>query len=341
MSLVDDLARIFTLQSRKPYLRTRESSTVEFKESFHRAGLVEYAKDFAAFANNAGGYIIFGIQNRPHNPVGLRNERFDNTEEAEITGIVNEYFAPAIEWSKHTHIWNGKSFGIIYVHQSRDKPTIAIKDGGRNQEIKSGEIYYRYTARTEKIRYAELKQIIDEKIRNERNAWYRLFERIAKIGPENVAVLNTIGGKIEGGDRTILIDDELVPTLKFIREGEFDEKKGAITLRLIGDVQPVSVVGVKEKVLPYDPYILRPREVAEQVAKAINNQFRPWPEHCKCWRYYGVRGTYDEGKAKCNPKYCDYKEALDYFMYTQDWVDFLIKELSDSKKYNEIIKNIV
>jgi hypothetical protein len=337
MALESDLAKIFTLQPGRTYLKTRESSTVEFKESFNRAGLVEYAKEFASFANNVGGYTIFGIQNRPHNPVGLRNEQFDNIDEAEITGIVNEYFAPALEWSKHTYIWNGKSFGVIYVHQSRDKPTIAIKDGGRNQEIRSGEIYYRYAARTEKIRYAELKQIIDEKVQRERNAWYKLLERIAKIGPENVAILDTVGGKIESRDRTVLIDRELLPELKFIKEGEFDEKKGVITLRLIGDVQPTSVVGIKEKPFPYDLYVLKATDVAEQVAKGINNKFRPWPEHFKCWNHYKIRGTYAEGKAKCNPKYCDYKEAIKYFMYTQDWAEFLIKELSDLKKYNEIL----
>ncbi len=235
-----------------------------------------------------------------------------------------------------TYIWNKKRFGIIYVCESNNKPVVAIKGGG-GQEIKSGEIYFRYAGRTERIRYAEIKHIIDEKILNERRAWQNLFRRIAKIGPENAAILDTLGGKIESGDRAILIDDELVPTLKFIREGEFDEKKGAITLKLIGDVQPVSVVGVKGKVVHDDPYKLRPKDVAEQVAKAINNTFRAQPEHVKCWRYYSVRGTYDEGKAKCNPKYCDYKEALTYFMYTQEWVAFLIKELSDPNKYDEIM----
>ncbi len=181
MSVADDLTKIFTLQSGKTCLKTRESSTVEFKESFNRAGLVVYAKDFAAFANNASGYIIFGIKNHPRIPVGLQNEQFDNADNAEITGIINEHFAPAIEWSKYMHTWNGKPFGIIYINECRDKPVIAIKDGGRNQEIKSGEIYYRYAARTEKIRYAELKQIIDEKIQNERREWQSLLERIAKI----------------------------------------------------------------------------------------------------------------------------------------------------------------
>lgn len=287
MLSTNDLTNIFTLQTGKPDLRTRESSAVEFKQSFNFAGLAEYIKDFAAFANNSGGYIVFGVQNRPHIPTGLQNDQFENIDEERITEDVNQLFSPAIEWMKDIYVWNEKSFGIIYVHESRNKPVIAVKDGGREQEIKNGEIYYRYAARTEKIHYAELKQIIDEKIQNERREWQSLLERIAKIGPE------------------------------------------------IGDVQPVSVVGIKEKIVHDDPYKLRATHVAEQVAKAIDKRFRVNPEHVKSWKYYSVRGTYDEGKAKCNPKYCDYKESFGNYAYTQDWVDFLIKELSDPKKYNE------
>jgi predicted HTH transcriptional regulator len=41
-------------------LHHREGQELEFKEQFSFAGLAEYFKDFAAFANNRGGYLIFG-----------------------------------------------------------------------------------------------------------------------------------------------------------------------------------------------------------------------------------------------------------------------------------------
>ena len=300
-------------------------------------GLWRYIKDFAAFANNMGGYLIFGIQNQPHIPIGLTTNHFNDIDDEQITEICNEHFAPAIEWERYVYEWNGNIFGIIYIYESKYKPVIAIKDGGRSQEIKSGEIYYRYKGRTEKIRYAELKQTIDDRIERERKGWQDLFKRIAKIGPENAAILDTVEGKIEKGNKAILIDDELIPKLKFIKEGQFKEKIGVITLKLIGELQPVSVVRVKGEVLHDGPYILRPGGVAEQVAAAINKTFRT-KEHTLCWKHYKVRGTYEEGKVKCNLKYCDYKEALSYFMYTQEWVEFLIKELSDPEKYHEIIR---
>ncbi len=52
----------------------RESQTLEYKESFNFAGLAEYFRDFAAFANNKGGYLIFGIKDKPRRElIGLNN----------------------------------------------------------------------------------------------------------------------------------------------------------------------------------------------------------------------------------------------------------------------------
>ena len=39
----------------------RKSTTIEFKESYGHAGMAQYFKTIATFANNAGGYIIFGV----------------------------------------------------------------------------------------------------------------------------------------------------------------------------------------------------------------------------------------------------------------------------------------
>lgn len=50
----------------------RENSTLEFKEQFNFAGLADYLKDFAAFANNNGGYLIFGVKDKPRTLIGMR-----------------------------------------------------------------------------------------------------------------------------------------------------------------------------------------------------------------------------------------------------------------------------
>ena len=328
--------RLLTLQTGKLYLRARESRTLEFKENFQRAGLVETVKNLAAFANNEGGYLVYGVKNKPHEPIGMSNDQFDSLDDAEITQAVNKYFAPSIKWERVMHEWNGRRFGIMYSHPGADRPIIAIANGGHSQEIREGEIYYRYGARTTRIGYAELRALIDEKVTREREAWFRLLERIGRIGPENAAVLDTVEGRIESGDRTIVIDDALIPKIKFIREGQFQEREGALTMRLVGDVYPASILRAGREVVHADLYKLRATDVAEQVGVVIGRTFRVMPEHLRAWRHYGVRGTYEEGQGKCKPKYCEYKEALGIFMYTKEWVDFLIAELSDTDKYNTV-----
>ncbi len=48
-------------------LSNRESSQLEFKLSFDLRSGPEYARSMAAFANNEGGYLVFGVRNAPMN----------------------------------------------------------------------------------------------------------------------------------------------------------------------------------------------------------------------------------------------------------------------------------
>jgi hypothetical protein len=337
MPIINELNSIFLLKQGKNYLEKRESSTLEYKKSFSLDNMSEYGKDFASFANNSGGLIIFGVEDIPHIPVGLQNNKFINIDESRITEYLNDHFSPSIYWEKYIYKWNNCDFGIFYIYEANNKPIIATLDGGKNV-IKNGEIYYRYIGRSEKIKHAELEKIIEERIRYERDRWEKLFKKIGKIGLQNISVLNTLDGTIEDEKRTILIDDELIQKLKFIKEGEFNKKKGAATLRLIGDIAPLSITATKNKIIHDDPYVFKATDVAKKVESEINKTFRTTPEHANCWKYYKIRGSQKDGKASCNPEYCDYKESLERFMYTQKWVEYLITELSDLKKYKNVIE---
>ncbi len=60
MSIQEDTIREF-LRVNGKHLHHREGQELEFKEQFNLAGLAEYFRDFAAFANNRGGYLVFGV----------------------------------------------------------------------------------------------------------------------------------------------------------------------------------------------------------------------------------------------------------------------------------------
>jgi len=244
------------------YLFHRERSDLEFKEQFNYAGLAEYLRDFAAFANNQGGYLIFGIENSPRKPSGMSSnsiDMFERLDQEVISGSINELFSPSIDWERVEFEKFGVKFGVIYVYKSKVKPIIARKDEGRNQIIKNGEIYYRYAGRTQKIEFAELEQIIQNRLQATNNQWIDLMSKIGKVGPANAAILDTEKGVIEKNPSNVLVlDKELINKIKFIREGEFSEKTGATTLRLVGDVTPIDQVEVtrvmREKLTDQYPY---------------------------------------------------------------------------------------
>ena len=204
-------------------------------------------KSIAAFANNKGGYIIFGVKDFPRELVGLANNNFENTEEEKITAYLNDVFSPEISYNKFVIKIRNKSVGILKIQTSVNKPVVCRKNDG---ELKESDIYYRYNARSERIKYPELKFLLDGVRTDEKKNWMEHFERISKIGAANAAILDVINGEVSGKSGTLVIDKNLVPKIKFINEGTFSEA-GKPVLKLIGDVKPVSVItsGAGEKII--------------------------------------------------------------------------------------------
>lgn len=241
----DIYKRIFMLHDSIPNrIVSRESSWLEFKESFNWGSNNKYAKSMAAFANNCGGYIVFGIKDQPRELVGLNNNNFETIDESRISSYLNNAFAPEINFEKFTTEVNSKEVGIIYVRQEKSKPIVCIKN---DDELKEADIYYRYNARSEKIKYSELKKIFESIKEEVQKSWMEHFERISKIGPTNAAILDTLAGDITGRGGTIIIDKKLIPKLKFIKEGNFQESGGPV-LKLIGDAMPMAINTGREKV---------------------------------------------------------------------------------------------
>jgi len=218
-------------------LSSRESGRLEFKETFHFGSIDDYAKTMAAFANTAGGYLVFGVKDKPRVLIGLKNDTFDNLDPARLTQTLSSTLAPEIHWEQHIHEVQGKKLGIFYIYESRIKPVVALKT---TNEVQEGGIYYRYRGRSEKIKYSELRQLLDNEREKERELWTQTLRQMARIGIENVGVLDSATGEVSGGKGSFLIAQELLPQLQFIHSGTFVESEGQPVFKLIGDVVPVS-----------------------------------------------------------------------------------------------------
>lgn len=246
----DVLNRIFTISPKhSDRLISRESGWLEFKESFVFQSLGKYIRSAGAFANAKGGYVVYGVANSPHKLLGLKDDRFDRLDPEKLTAYLNEHFDPELEWDRHLHELDGKDYGILYFHESRNKPVICRKGADDGKSLKEGEIYYRYKGRTQTIRYAEMKQLIDERRQHEQLLWFKHLKEIARVGIHEAGVFDLRSGKVTGTGGHFFIDESLLSQVSFIREGEFNEKKGKPTLKIIGEARAVggSSVGIGTK----------------------------------------------------------------------------------------------
>lgn len=240
----DRLTNLFRTSSKDPLrIINREGTTIEFKESYSHAGMAQYFKTMAAFANNAGGYIIFGVGDKPRRLLGLKDKnlhQFEDLKVEEFTKNLLDYFSPEIRWDHCTFEYKEMSFGVIYTEPLTNKPCICKKVYdclNPKYALKEGDIYYRYGGRSERIRYEELAAIIDTARKHEEQLWLNFAQRAAKIGIENAGLLDLETGKITGNGGSIVLDESLLSKVSFIKEGEFVETKGKPTIRIIGDIE--------------------------------------------------------------------------------------------------------
>ena len=340
---IDEEYIIELLRVKGSYLYHRENQELEFKEQFNFAGLGEYFRDFAAFANNRGGYLIFGVQDSPRIPIGLSAPSLDQLNRLDpekISGYLLEIFSSDIRWEQAIIKHSEKYFGVFRIYEGSAKPIIAKKNEGRDQIIKNGEIYYRYGGRTQKILFAELENIIIKRVEQNNNQWLSLMSKIGKAGPQNAAILDTEKALIEKDDSRILVlDENLAEKLKFIKEGHFSEKEGAATLRLVGDVVPIDKVEVIKKI---KENLIRAYPLsAMQLAAAVQDKMPAVPRH-EIWH------VISDTDMKNNQDYSAYnfrnKSQEDKFnksghlpsatpcIYNHKAVEFIIKILQDQGK---------
>jgi len=240
----EDLNDIFKVSPTNPErVVSRESGILEFKEAFNWGGIAKYLKTSASFANAKGGYIVFGIADKPHRLCGLSGaslQMFDEFDPERLSRHFNEHFAPEIEWDIQRYELQGKKFGLLYIHEAKDKPVICTRDAGKDKELKEGDIYYRYRGRSERVKYPELRAMLEAKRENEQRLWMQHLANIARVGVHEVGIFDLHTGCVTGASGSFLIDESLLSQLSFIKEGEFSEVKGKPTLKLIGHVESLS-----------------------------------------------------------------------------------------------------
>ncbi len=333
MKITDEVIQELLRVKADGSLYHREAKDLEFKESFNLAGIGEYLKDFSAFANNQGGYLIFGVTNTPREGKGLHiksKEQFESIDEERISGFITEYFSPYIDWEIGSYSIENKFFGVIYIYKSTQKPVICKKD--HSDVLKNGCIYYRYAGRTQVIGFSELSSIIESRVKSNNDLWLEKVKAIGEAGPSNIGILNTQKGILEAGGGALLIDEDLISKIKFIKEGEFSEKKGAKTLKLVGQIKGIEKVEVEKIVkkrltdeYPFSYTRLR-SEVKKNLVEAKDSQIQRIIKDNDIksdttYSEYNFRNKDQQEEARRNGRIPQSVASL----YNQKAVDFIVK----------------
>jgi len=311
------------------YIKSRESAKLDFKQSFNWANAAEYTRTMVSFANNQGGYLIFGVKDKPRELLGLSGDSFEELTSEKISEYLRSCFSSTLDYEFETIELDGKKIGWIYTRSALAKPIICIKNSGK--ELKDGMIYYRNGARSEPIGSAELQQILAEQRQKETDRWMKLFENASKIGVENAAMLNLDNGVVSAPGGAIVIDEAILKDIKFIKEGEFNEKKGAPTLRIVGSVQAGTGRVIEKIVDPDIKYPLIAKEVGLQLG------FQPagsaGPNALALIKHYGLQTDEYMHIFNIGAGYKKYSQAVvDQLKQKADDGEFEIDKDSDSMK---------
>jgi len=229
-------------------LRAGETDAQECKTNFGLRHAQAWLRAIAALANNTGGYIFFGVgdkgatgsngENLSHAVVGMSNDEFQRVDPAALASRIKAVFDPTPRFRTAIAQFGGKDVGIIHVEQHESRPVIATKQEG--DKIGEGDIFFRYPGQSARIKYSDLRAMLDARDTAARAQILPMVERLLKLGPQRSMVADLESGTLGDGKTAIHIDEALIETLTFIKEGQFDEVKGAPTLRLVGEVRPAN-----------------------------------------------------------------------------------------------------
>ena len=226
-------------------LLTTESYDIEYKENLNID--FDLFKTMNGLANNRGGYIICGVKPNNRALFGLNESKIDfynsKIDSEEMRGRILGACQPNILYKHYLHNVGTAKFVVFYIPESKNKPHVFCKNEGG---LVQGDIYYRYNDSIKKIQFAELSSIIEEKRVKEQEKWMKFLGEIAKIGLDNILIIDAKNGKMilsDNCEKGIVLDEKILNQFKLIHEGHFDEISGDPTLKLIGNIELLGIGG--------------------------------------------------------------------------------------------------
>lgn len=241
------LSKLLTLKIDRSTRRVsnRESEHREFKLKFENNNIPKFARTMASFANRDGGVLFFGIKDRPRELVGVTDREIP--DDVVFTNFLKEYFQPEILFESKIITILGKQVHCLIIKPSVRKPVICKKPKSIRTEqnkpdkevLREGAIYYRYSASSDEIKYADLTIMLD----NEREVFFKsMVDNITllnKVGMDKAAIVNA--HELSGNNQaaSVFLTNDTAENLNWIDSGKFveDENEGGKAYYVVRKVE--------------------------------------------------------------------------------------------------------
>jgi hypothetical protein len=118
--------------------------------------------------------------------------------------------------------------------------------------------------------------------------------------------------------------------VQFVKVDEASEEE-------ISRLEKLNVL-IREKHIPIANLgLFKPGEVVQRVAESIPH-LMDLHAHTRAWRHYGVRPPIgDPHPERTRSEYCVYDQTHEDYVYTQAWIDKLIRDLGDPVEYERVV----
>lgn len=187
-------------------------------------------------ANNKGGLLIFGIENVTKELVSIKSG-LENPDNRYLSSTIRRGLDGTFEYFFFTGRFLTKIIGFLYVAEAVVKPVIIRTN---SSDLIRGEIHFRYSAQITSIEASDLQKIIDDEVKNKLTSIMTFMHRIAAIGPDKIALLNTESGEIEVDNKNntkLILNPESLKELNLIKEGKLVDSDGAPACTIKGQIE--------------------------------------------------------------------------------------------------------
>lgn len=293
--IIEDILKTKTQENGTIRVTSRERRGLEFKQTCDENTLKKCLKTIAAFANTAGGRIIFGVTDKNRHICGIEVREFP--DEAQIDDLISKHLSPVPEFEIKQHQLRGKGIIELIVGGMTKPPVIATRDcqtsERRNKNIlQQGTVYCRRAGKSCPVSSDEYRAMLERRDEAVQSSIFNLFDHAKKIGFDRVSVADFSNYQKPNGDVELYLPEESAKKLNVVDRARLVESKGAPAYEIKGNIN-LTTHSPKD---PRKPML--PRSAARALKNDIEGVFWkgvPWgDQHLrKVARHLGFWNTRD------------------------------------------------